>query len=183
MTFDKFVGEVQHRAQLRSLGEAVRAIRCTLSVLSQRLAEGEAKDLASQLPEEIGIYLIHGQAGAGMDFAADEFLARVSACEGAATPESKCHVMVVLQVVREAISEGQFEHLMGQLPADFKPLFQAGSEGRMRVTGTRRGARRSAGRRGKNVRGSREIVSPLEEVRPRSARITRRAVGPWHLGR
>lgn len=183
MTFDKFVGEVQQRAQLTSLGETVRAIRCTLSVLSQRLAEGEAKELASQLPEEIGLHLIQREGGATTEFVADEFLARISACEGAAAPESAIHVRVVLQVLRESISEGQFEHLMAQLPADFKPLFEAGNKGRMHRTSTRRGARRSAGRRGRNVRGSREIVSPLEEARPRSARITRRAVGPWHLGR
>src|SRR5438067_5179727 len=107
MTFDEFVGEVQHRARLGSLGDAVRAIRCTLAVLSQRLAGGEAKDLASQLPEEIGYYLLHSQAGAGQDFSVDEFLDRISSCEGENKPASIHHVRVVLQVIGAAVSAGQ----------------------------------------------------------------------------
>ncbi len=87
MSFDEFAGEAQHRARLGTMGEAVRCIRCTLAVLSQRLAGGEVKDLASQLPEEIAYYLRHSEQGAGLRLSADEFLDRVSACEGADKPE------------------------------------------------------------------------------------------------
>lgn len=176
MTFDKFVGEVQNRARLGSLGDAVRAIRCTLGVLGLRLAGGEAKDLASQLPEEIGYYLMHAQAGVGMDFSADEFLDRVRACEGEDKPESIHHVRAVLEVLREAVSEGQMRHVLNQLPADFEALFRSGSEGRMRMKKARRtSSRNAAGRRG--------AIGAQQEGRPRSQRIATRARGAWHLGR
>src|SRR4051812_26298599 len=59
MQYDRFVGHVQHRAQLASNGEAVHAIRATLPTLAERLTPEEAKDLASQLPQEIGVFLHH----------------------------------------------------------------------------------------------------------------------------
>lgn len=37
MNFHDFLGQVQHRAQLRSMDEALRATRATLTTLSERL--------------------------------------------------------------------------------------------------------------------------------------------------
>lgn len=54
MKYDEFMGMVQNRARLASTGEAVRATRATLQTLGQRLFGGEAKDLAAQLPQEVG---------------------------------------------------------------------------------------------------------------------------------
>ena len=132
---------------LGSLGEAVRATRCTLGVLSQRLAGGEAKDLASQLPEEIGLYLFQAEAGQGQQFSAEEYLDRVATCEGANKPDSIFHTRVVLEVLREAVSGGQFDHVLDQLPSDFEPLFTAGSEGKMRLKAPRKNSRVSPRRR------------------------------------
>ena len=53
MDFDEFTGQVQHRLELASTGEAVRAIRATLLPLGERLPEGNAEDLAANLPMEI----------------------------------------------------------------------------------------------------------------------------------
>jgi uncharacterized protein (DUF2267 family) len=46
MKYNEFVGQVQLRARLSSLDEAVGAVRATLTVLGQRLSGGEASDLA-----------------------------------------------------------------------------------------------------------------------------------------
>ena len=50
MKHDEFIGQVQHRARLGSRGDAERATWATLQTLGERLAGGEAKDFASQLP-------------------------------------------------------------------------------------------------------------------------------------
>lgn len=76
MQYDKFIGQVQHRARLASTGEAVKATRATLGVLGQRLFGGEADDLAAQLPQEIQPYL--EQAKADESFGLGEFYRRVS---------------------------------------------------------------------------------------------------------
>jgi len=39
----------------------------------------------------------------------------------------------VLDVLRETISAKQFDHVFGQLPSEYKRLFTAGSEGKMRL--------------------------------------------------
>ncbi len=105
------------------MGDGIRAIRCTLGVLSRRLAGGEAKGLASQLPEEIGFYLLHSQAGEGLDFSADEFLECVSICQHEDRPQTIHHVRAVLEVLQGAVTRGQVRHVLDQLPSDFQPLF------------------------------------------------------------
>lgn len=49
MRYDEFIGQVQHRAGLGSHAEAERATRATLETLAERLAGGEAHDLAARL--------------------------------------------------------------------------------------------------------------------------------------
>lgn len=129
MKYDQFVGQVQSRAQLASNGESVKAIRATLATLGERLHPGEADDLAGQLPEEIGIYL-KNQNGA-QSFDLDEFFDRVSKKEGEDEPVAVYHSRVVMEVLQEAVSPQQIEHVRGQLPDNYNPLFEAGSQGRM----------------------------------------------------
>ncbi len=76
MDYSDFIGQVQHRLQLGKQGQAVRAIRATLTTLGERLQEGEAKDLAGPLPMEIDWYLL--QADSGQRFHFDEFVSRVA---------------------------------------------------------------------------------------------------------
>ena len=70
MKHDEFIGQVQHRARLSSRGEAERATRATLETLAERLSGGEAKDLASQLPSEIGEHLRGAWSSIGDRFCA-----------------------------------------------------------------------------------------------------------------
>jgi uncharacterized protein (DUF2267 family) len=131
MKYDEFIGQVQNRARLSSREEAVKAIRATLETLAERLAGGEPKDLAAQLPEEIGAYLQHEKAGTGERFSLDEFFKRVSEREGADLPVSVYHARVVIEVLTEAVTRGQMNDVRAQLPEEFDRLFEAGSQGAM----------------------------------------------------
>jgi uncharacterized protein (DUF2267 family) len=131
MRYDEFIGQVQNRARLSSTEEAVKAIRATLETLAERLAGGEPKDLASQLPEEIGVYLHHERAGSGERFSLDEFFKRVSEREGVDLPASIYHARVVIEVLSEAVSRGQMNDVRAQLPEEYDRLFEAGSQGAM----------------------------------------------------
>ena len=62
MKYDEFIKHVQTVAQLDSREEAERATRATLEIIRERVVGDEAKDLASQLPKELGEYL-HGREG------------------------------------------------------------------------------------------------------------------------
>ena len=131
MKYDEFIGQVQNRARLGSKEEAVKAIRAVLETLAERLAGGEPKDLAAQLPEEIGVYLQHEKAGSGERFSLDEFFKRVSEREGADLPASVYHARVVIEVLTEAVTRGQMNDVRAQLPEEFDRLFEAGSQGAM----------------------------------------------------
>ena len=50
MQYDEFLGQIRHRSGLGSLAEAERATSATLEKQAERLAGGEARDLAAQLP-------------------------------------------------------------------------------------------------------------------------------------
>ncbi|GLV60274.1 hypothetical protein KDH_70940 [Dictyobacter sp. S3.2.2.5] len=131
MKHDEFMGQVQHRARLSSRGEAERATRATLETLAERLAGGEAQDLAAQLPPEIGDYLRDTWSAKGERFSLHEFFQRVSLRERVDVQKATFHARAVIDVLKEAVSQGELKDARAQLPADFNRLFEAGSEGKM----------------------------------------------------
>ena len=133
MQHDEFIGYVQNRAHLSSRGDAELATRATLETLGERLAGGEPANAAAQLPKGIAEYLQHEDAGAGERFSLDEFFQRVSQREKVNVPDALHHARVVIEVMREAISEGEMDDICSQLPPEFQPLFESGSQGQMRV--------------------------------------------------
>lgn len=132
MQHDEFIGHVQHRARLASRGEAERATQAVLQTLAERLAGGAAENLASELPQHLAGYVMQGDLdGDPESMTVDEFLHRVAEREGVDLPKSIFHVRAVLEVLGEAISEGQMRKIRTQLPDEWDPLFEAGSEGEM----------------------------------------------------
>lgn len=133
MKHDVFIGQVQHRAHLSSRGEAERATRVTLETLAERLAGGETKDLASQLPPEIAEHLRGKGAGTGERFSLNEFFRRVSNREGVDFPDAVFHARAVVDVLCDAVSPGEIKDIRAQLPDEFDRLFEAESQGQMPV--------------------------------------------------
>jgi uncharacterized protein (DUF2267 family) len=131
MQYDEFVGEVQHRARLPSRGDTVRAIRATLETLAERISPGEADDLAAQLPPELATFLT--DVDTTERFAVDGFFLRVAAKETADLPDATHHARAAIAVLQEAVTTGEVEDIRAQLPDNYKPLFEAGSEGEMDV--------------------------------------------------
>jgi uncharacterized protein (DUF2267 family) len=131
MQHDKFIGQVQARARLSSRGDAERATRATLETLAERLAGGLKDKLAAQLPPELGRHL-EQQPEASDPFGLDEFFQRVASREGADLPQATFHARAVVEVVGEAVTEGQLAKVRDQLPAEFEPLFSFGSSGQLR---------------------------------------------------
>lgn len=133
MQFEQFVGQVQHRAHLATQGAAVRAICATLETLGERISWREANDLAAQLPAGIGAYLRLAREQERFDV--HEFYRRIAEREGPGvdTPKAVFHARVVITLLEEAVSFGEIKDILDQLPADYIPLFAAGSEGAMRM--------------------------------------------------
>jgi uncharacterized protein (DUF2267 family)/CBS domain-containing protein len=130
MQYDKFVGKVQHCARLASQSEAVTAIRATLETLSERLAGGEAKDVAAQLPKEIGVYLRSSWENRSDRLSLREFYHRVSMRENVALPKAIHHARCVIAVLQKSVSKGEMDDIRSQLPAEFGSLFDLKPEER-----------------------------------------------------
>lgn len=129
MKTDEFVAKVQRRAGLSSPEAAFLAIGATLATLGERLAGGEVKDLASQLPPEIGEFLFQPMAGTGEPFGLDEFFWRVSQRAGLDLEDAALQARVVIGVLCEAVSMGEIENVRSQLPEDIRQLFMVENEG------------------------------------------------------
>lgn len=129
MKTDEFIAKVQRRANLNSQEQAMLAIGATLATLAERLAGGEAKDLASQLPPEIGVFLLQPYAGIGDPFGLEEFFRLVSERAGIDLQDASLQARVVIGVLCEAVSMGEIENVRSQLPHDIRQLFMVENEG------------------------------------------------------
>ena len=122
MQAEEFLGQVQNKARLATLGEAMRATRATLETLAERLGPDETRHLAAQLPHEIQLFL--ADTGPMPErFSSDEFLLRVCAREGIDLPVSTHHARAVIDVLMEAVSAGETIDVLARLPDDYRRLF------------------------------------------------------------
>ncbi len=120
MKYDEFVKQVRERAEV-SREDAESAALSTLAVLGERLEAGEATDLGSQLPQELED-AVGNSTGTGETFSASDFVERVADREGIAPNDADKRVRAVLATVQEAVTGGQMEHVLSQLPTDYLEL-------------------------------------------------------------
>lgn len=123
MQTQEFLGQVQNKAGLATLGEAMRATRATLETLAERLGPDETRHLAAQLPHEIQLFLADAGMAMPERFSSNEFLLRVCAREGIDLSESTHHARAVIDVLTEAVSPDDIDDVLDRLPDDYRPLF------------------------------------------------------------
>jgi uncharacterized protein (DUF2267 family) len=125
MDYEEFISIVKQWADLRD-EEAERAIRVVLQTLAERISTGEARDLVSQLPAELGPWLLteHG----GQRFDVDEFLRRVAEHEETDIATAERHVRAVLAALSGALDSDEFADLEAQLPKDYFYLLPRGPD-------------------------------------------------------
>lgn len=122
MRYDEFVTKVLDRGEYADREETERVVLAVLSVLARRLDSGEVKNLASQLPGGAAGALISGQ-GRVEPFDVREFLGRVAAATGASGQTAEWDASAVLSTVAEAITGGELNNVLTQLPSGYAVLF------------------------------------------------------------
>lgn len=122
MNYDTFVDQVVQRARVPS-EQAVELTRATLETLGDRLTGGEVLDLAAQLPKPLQLVL-RPSIEAAERFGAAEFVARVSQRAGVDESAARNGVRAVFTTLREAISGGEFDDVMTQLPRDYRDMVE-----------------------------------------------------------
>ncbi|WNG58875.1 DUF2267 domain-containing protein [Archangium gephyra] len=107
--------------------EAERAAVSVLCVLEQRLFGEEAAHLEAQLPGKLQDLLIRCERHVGKPaskFGRDGFIQMVSEDLDVDSFEAERKIRAVFTAVRDQVSEGEIEDVIGQLPHDLRDLWQ-----------------------------------------------------------
>jgi uncharacterized protein (DUF2267 family) len=103
---------------------AERALRATLETLAERLAQGEADDLAAELPPEVAAWLHTTTPAEGFDV--DEFLRRVADRAGVDLATAERYARASFTALGQAVSAKEFRDMAAELPRDFARLLPRG---------------------------------------------------------
>jgi uncharacterized protein (DUF2267 family) len=122
MQEQEFVTAVRESLGLPDNESAGTAVRATLAVLGRRLAGGEGKDLASQLPGSLGEQI--PQDAPGERFDVTSFYQRVAEAERAEGREvtdaqARQHARAVAKGLETALTDGEWKDFTSQLPQDY----------------------------------------------------------------
>jgi uncharacterized protein (DUF2267 family) len=117
--YEQFITTIQHKARVW-WDEAELVARSTLETLAERLSAGEARDIARQLPGDLGKWL--ASSDDAQPFHADEFLRRVAEREGIDPETAESHARAVFIALGRVVSHQELEDMAAELPKDFLPL-------------------------------------------------------------
>jgi uncharacterized protein (DUF2267 family) len=120
MDYDDFIELVADRADVMADEAAVLTLG-TLQTLAERLSGGEAADLAAQLPKPLQTPLRKDEEEAE-PFGLAEFVRRVADRSGFDDVLAMDGVRAVLSTLRDAVSGGEFDDVLSQLPKEFWDL-------------------------------------------------------------
>ncbi|GAA2193807.1 DUF2267 domain-containing protein [Streptomyces bangladeshensis] len=122
MKLAEFLAQVRDRGEYRSPEEAEQISTAVLGVLATRITPEEADDLAAQLPAPLDDVL-HRESTGPQSLGREEFLRRVAEQTGARPRTAEWDASAVLSTVADAVSGGEVNHLLSQLPAGYAELF------------------------------------------------------------
>ncbi|WP_422733561.1 DUF2267 domain-containing protein [Micromonospora sp. WMMD558] len=124
MNYDTFIDRVAQRTRTPS-EQAVELTRATLETLAERLTGGEVLDLAVQLPRPLQLVLKPGPDNeSAQRVGAAEFVTRVAARAHVDESTARDAVRAVFTTLREAISGGEFDDVVVQLPRDYRDMVE-----------------------------------------------------------
>lgn len=122
MRYEQFIERVAARAMVPQ-DEAAILTYATLETLAERITGGEAADVGAQLPGMLQEPLSRTSEPAER-FSYDEFVDRVAVRAGVDIALAADGVHAVFATLREAVTGGEFEDVMSQLPRDFRAIVE-----------------------------------------------------------
>ncbi|RLP89307.1 DUF2267 domain-containing protein [Micromonospora sp. BL4] len=122
MNYAEFLEVVGKRAGMPA-AEAAKIVGATLTTLSEGVSGGEARHLATQVPEELRGYL-HKDVDFAEQLDLVKFLNEVGVRAGTDGDRTAEVARAVLTTLREAVSAEDLENLESELPKDFRRLFR-----------------------------------------------------------
>jgi uncharacterized protein (DUF2267 family) len=118
--YERFITTIEQKAGI-AWDKAERAAQATLETLAERISGGEARDLATDLPEELRTWLI-AHPGDAEQFGVDEFVRRVAEREGVDTDAAERHARAVFVALARLVRRDEITDLLSELPKEFERL-------------------------------------------------------------
>lgn len=123
MKYEEFLSRVRERGEYDSQDEAAKISEAVPAVPAQRISPGETEDLSSQLPGPLGGSLRGARPRQAESFGIEEFCRRVAERTGAHTRTARWDASAVLTTVADAVSGGELDQIISQLPSAHAVLF------------------------------------------------------------
>ncbi|WP_028813659.1 DUF2267 domain-containing protein [Streptomyces flavidovirens] len=123
MRHDEFLARVRERGEYANQEEAAQVTKAVLDVLAHRITPGEVKDLAAQLPAPLKAALQANGDQRVKSYGVEEFCRRVAERTGARPRTAQWDASAVLSTLAEAVSPGELNQIISQLPSGYAVLF------------------------------------------------------------
>ena len=128
MQYHEFMERVQEQADLDSHDAAAWITEVVLATLGERLYRTEAAELAAQLPKELKGHFFARQPPENTRqdtdrFQLEEFYNRISARADVNYSQAKKLAKVVVSVLQEAVTPGEWQNALSTLPPEYSELF------------------------------------------------------------
>jgi uncharacterized protein (DUF2267 family) len=101
--------------------QAQRIAEVVLETFGERIAAGEAEDLARQLPDRVAEPLLR-PGGDARSFSAEDFVRRVAQREQVPEAIAREHVRAVLTTLRESVTVDEWRDTLAELSRDYEEL-------------------------------------------------------------
>ncbi|HUZ53987.1 MAG TPA: DUF2267 domain-containing protein [Streptosporangiaceae bacterium] len=109
--------------------ESADITRAVLEGLAGQLSEGEARRLAADLPDPLAEHMRapRRRRKGAHPVAVSDFIRQVSERTGLTDEDTHAGTGAVLTTLRDSLSEDDYRHLIGQLPAGYTALAETAS--------------------------------------------------------
>ncbi|MDC0711832.1 DUF2267 domain-containing protein [Stigmatella sp. ncwal1] len=135
-TYAFFLKDLEAKGLERKLAE--QAIQAVLCVMERRLLSDESRHMEAQLPRRVVALVKRCSEHQDLPyekFGREEFLGRVTAHLNVAVDEAERISCAVLSTVREHLTPGEAEDVLGQLPLELRTLwFQQSLSARQKIS-------------------------------------------------
>src|SRR3954452_8067571 len=123
LDYERFITVVAEDAEI-GFEAAERAARAVLETLGERIAQGEARDIAAQLPPELSPYIATNTPADGFDV--DEFVRRIAERAGVDAATAERHARAVFTALSRALDRREHDQMATELSKDYWPLLGRG---------------------------------------------------------
>lgn len=123
MKYDQFLATVRDRGEYGSAEEAEQVATVVLQLLAGRINKDEARDLADQLPQPLADVVRSGARDPAESYGVEEFCRRIAERTGAGPQTAQWDAGAVLSAVADAVSGGELNQVLSQLPSGYAVLF------------------------------------------------------------